>query len=108
MKKLALFAALLGLTTSAHSNEMLPITASCKSIEENNNFLQGRYKEYPFAGGPSVIRMADGKLLEGEGKIYVDPDKKGFTVLIEFAQINKSCVVLMGDEFAPIYPESDV
>ena len=105
MKKLAQATAfLLGLTllALAQANETLPLVAVCKSLDENKEFLEERYKEQPFAGGPSVVRMSDGTLLEGTGKIYVDPDQKGFTVLIEFVKINKSCVLLMGDEFAPI------
>ena len=104
MKKLAYLAFLLGLTFSAltQATELLPLAGSCKSIKDNKQFLEDQYNEYPFAGGPSVVRMSDGSLLEGTAKIYVDPEKKGFTVLIEFVKINKSCVVLMGDEFAPI------
>ena len=104
MKKLAGVAFLLGLAFPAltQGNELLPLAGSCKSIKDNKEFLEDRYNEYPFAGGPSVVRMSDGSLLEGTGKIYVDPEQKGFTVLIEFVKINKSCVLLMGDEFTPI------
>lgn len=101
MKKLALLVTLLGLTMSAHANELIPITASCKTIETNKEFLD-RFKEYPFAGGPGVIRMPNGEFVQGIGKIYVDPKEKGFTVLIEFTNLNKSCVLLMGHDFAPL------
>ena len=103
MKKLAGIAFLLGLTSSALSlaAESLPMVAVCKSINENKQFLE-TYNEQPFAGGPSVIRMPNGEIVEGAGKLYVDPQGKGFTVIIEFPKINKGCVMLMGDEFAPI------
>ena len=103
MTKLALVAiTLIGLTASAHANELVAFVASCKPLEANKDFLENRYNEYPFAGGPSVIRTTDGEFVPGAGKIYVDPNKKGFTVLMEFPEINKSCVLLMGDDFAPI------
>lgn len=105
MKKLAQATAfLLGLTTSVltSANEPLPMIAVCKSIEESHKFLNGTYNEQPFAGGESIIRMPDGRLVEGTGKVYVDPGKKGFTFLIEFEKIDKSCVLLMGDNFAPL------
>ena len=105
MKKLALIIAfLLGLAISAlvEASEQLLLVGSCKSLDDNRQFLEGEYNEHPFAGGPSVVRMSDGRLLQGIGKIYVDPQGKGFTILIEFNKINKSCVLLMGDEFAPI------
>lgn len=111
MKKLAQATAfLLGLTLPAlaQANEPLPVIAVCKSLEENRQFLEETYKEQPFAGGPSVIRLANDSLVEGVGKIYVDPQGKGFTVLIEFAEINKSCALLMGDDFAPIQKEPNV
>lgn len=102
MKKLASIIALLGLAIPAYANEVIPLTASCKSLGANKEFLTDQYNEHPFAGGPSVIRLMDGKLVEGMGKIYVDPTGKGFTVLIEFVNVNKSCVLLMGDDFQPI------
>ena len=104
MKKLAQATAfLVGLTSSALSLavESLSMIAVCKSIDENKQFLE-TYNEQPFAGGPSVIRMPNGDIIEGAGKLYVDPQGKGFTVIIEFPEINKGCVMLMGDEFAPI------
>lgn len=104
MNKLVYIVLMSSLLVSSHNqaNEMLPLIGSCKSIKDNKQFLEVEYNEYPLAGGPSVVRMSDGALLEGTGKIYVDPKKKGFTFLIEFKQIDKSCVLLMGDDFAPI------
>ena len=103
MKKLASIAFLLGLAFPALTLavESLPMVAVCKSINENKQFLE-TYNEQPFAGGPSVIRMPNGEIVEGAGKLYVDPQGKGFTVTIEFPELNKGCVMLMGDEFAPI------
>ena len=103
MKKLASIAFLLGLAFPALTLavESLPMVAVCKSINENKQFLE-TYNEQPFAGGPSVIRMPNGEIVEGAGKLYVDPQGKGFTVIIEFPKLNKGCVMLMGDEFAPI------
>lgn len=101
MKKLALIATFLGLAITAHANELVTFTASCKTPEENTDFLKN-YSEQPFAGGPSVVRQPNGELASGTGIIYVDPVEKGFTVLIEFPEVNKSCVLLMGDDFAPI------
>lgn len=102
MKKLVITAALLGLTFSSQATEIVPFTASCKTPAENTEFLEQRYNELPIAGGPSVIRTVDGKFVSGSTKIFVDPKNKGFTILIEFENINKSCVLLMGDDFAPI------
>lgn len=102
MKKLALYIALLGLAIPAYSNEVIPLTASCQTLSDNKEFLTERFKELPFAGGPSVIRLMDGKLVEGMGKIYVDPHEKGFTIVIEFIKVDKSCILLMGDDFQPI------
>ena len=101
MKKLALLATLLGLTATAQANELVTFTASCKTPDANTEFLK-KFNEQPFAGGPSVIRHPNGKFVPGTGIIYVDPKEKGFTVLIEFPEVNKSCVLLMGDDFAPI------
>ena len=101
MKKLALIATLLGLTATAQANELVTFTASCKTPDANTEFLKN-YNEQPFAGGPSVVRQIDGEFVPGTTIIYVDPIKKGFTILIEFPKVNKSCVLLMGDDFAPI------
>lgn len=102
MKKLALIATLLGLTSVVQANELVPFVGSCKTIDANNEFLTDRYNEIPMAGGPSVIRTVEGEFVSGVSKIYVDPKEKGFTVLIEFPELGKSCVLLMGDDFAPI------
>jgi len=102
MKKLALIAALLGLTSFVQANELVPFVGSCKTIDSNNEFLTDRYNEIPMAGGPSVIRTVEGEFVNGMGKIYVDPKGKGYTVIIEFKELGKSCVLLMGDDFAPI------
>ena len=110
MKKLAQTTAfLLGLALPvlAPATESLSMVAVCKSIDENKQFLE-TYNEQPFAGGPSVIRMPNGDIIEGAGKLYVDPQGKGFTVTIEFPELNKGCVMLMGDEFAPILKEPNV
>lgn len=103
MKKLALFAILLGLTLPAQA-QLLPFGAICKSIEENHEFLK-KYKELPFGGGPAVLRLSNGNTVNGFGKIYVDPNEKGWTVLIEFAEAQKSCVLTMGDSFEPIFSD---
>ena len=102
MKKLALIATLLGLTSFVQANELVPFVSSCKAIDANNEFLTSKYNEIPLAGGPSVIRTVQGEYVSGLAKIYVDPKEKGFTVIIEFLELGKSCVLLMGDDFAPI------
>lgn len=102
MKKLALIITLLGLTTIVQANQTVPFVASCKTLDANKEFLEDKYNELPMAGGPSVIRSIQGEFVSGVGKIYVDPKEKGFTVLIEFPEIDRSCVLLMGDDFAPI------
>ena len=109
MKKLVYISFLLGLTSSALTlaSESLSMVAVCKSIDENKQFLE-TYNEQPFAGGPSVIRMPNGDIVAGAGKLYVDPQKKGFTVIIEFPKIDKGCVMLMGDDFAPLEREPNV
>lgn len=101
MKKLALIAALLGLTATAQANELVTFIASCKTPDAHTDFLKN-FNEQPFAGGTSVVRQPNGEFVSGIGIIYVDPEEKGFTVVIEFPEVNKSCVLLMGDDFAPI------
>lgn len=110
MKKLVqTIAFLLGLTSAAITiaNESLQMVAVCKPLSQNREFLE-TYNEQPFAGGPSVIRTPNGSMIEGAGKIYVDPQGKGFTIIIEFDEIKKGCVMLMGDDFAPLLMEPNV
>lgn len=101
MKKLATLALLLGLTNPALGEQVLETIGTCLSVEKAEEFIIGRYNEIPFAGGPGVIRTPRG-FLPGLVKIYVDPAKKGYTIVIEFPEDQTSCMVVMGDDFSPI------
>ena len=101
MKKLATLTLLLVLTTPALSEQVLETIGTCLPVDKAENFITGKYKELPFAGGPGVIRTPSG-FLPGMVKIYVDPVNKGYTVVIIFPDDQTSCMVLMGDDFAAL------
>ena len=108
MKKLApAFAFLLGLTTSAQANQIMPITAACQQSTAVENFIQDEYQEVPFAQGSGVVRLQGDRYAEGRTKIYLNPEDLGFTVVIEFPQDDVHCIILMGDDFQPVISGDD-
>ena len=104
MKQLALvFSFIAGLTGSAHANQVMLMTAACQQSEIVAEFIQQEYAEIPFANGTGVVSLPEDSYAEGVTHLYVHPEEKGFTVVVEFPEDDVSCIVLMGDDFKPAY-----
>ena len=106
MKKLALIVAFFfGLTTSVFAQErelLLPVFGNCSDTGNAEQYVNDEHSEIAFATGSMVVRIQDNRIAEGVGTIYLHPQKKTFTLILNFPEDGKSCILLMGDEFAPV------
>ena len=106
MKKLALLIAFFfGLTTSTIAQEselLLPIFGNCSDTGYAESYVDKEHNEIAFATGNMVVRIRDNRIAEGVGTIYLHPQKKTFTLILNFPEDGKSCILLMGDDFAPV------
>ena len=104
MKQLALvFMFIAGLTGSAHANQVMLMTAACQQSEIVAEFIRKEYAEIPFANGTGIVKLPEDRYATGLTHLYVNPEQKGFTVVIEFPEDDVSCIVLMGDDFQPAH-----
>lgn len=102
MKKLVLaFSFCLGLTTQANAEsvQLLQMVGSCTSIEQTDKLLS-QYKEISIGSGTSIIRINNDQHASGVGKLYMNLENMTFTFLIDFPEQEKSCILLLGDEFS--------
>ena len=95
---------------SAHAQEQkkeqssvqLPIAATC-DITENIVKYVASFDEKPFSKKDAVVSASDGNALKGVLVIYVNPETKSNTVVMHFPEDGVSCVLAIGENFAPAF-----
>lgn len=101
---------LLGLVTFIQSaqaqdnNEFykMQMVTDCENATSLRNYLEFEYGEIPFTSGPGVFRRFDGEFSQGLFRTYVNPETFSFTITVEFLDDNLACIIVMGDNFAPV------
>ena len=74
----------------------------CLSTGEAMFVIESRFKEQPFVIGTGIVKSAyDLEYREGLMVMYVNLDSSTYTVIINFATDDMSCILITGEQFQP-------
>ena len=98
------------LSSAVYSAEVQYFTTTNECLPTNEVMfeIENRFKEQPFVIGTGVVRSAyDLEYREGLMVMYVNLDSSTYTVIINFAADNMSCILITGEQFQPAFDPSE-
>ena len=83
----------------------LPLITQC-STAAPDEMLGGQYNEEIFLWGKGSIFLPNGRLLPGEMRMFVSPDDKTYTVMLQVGELH--CMIMSGDIKDMFAPEQEL
>lgn len=107
MKWLVLAVALIitSSTTAESQEEILemPVSSLCRSVDSAREWLRSQ-GEVPFVRADGVVRSARTlDFVQVPVTVWVNPETLTMTIVFEMVQDGLTCMLAMGDDFAPAY-----